>query len=133
MIRGCRVKAEAHEVANRERICRAPGDAALGVEPFEVAEQQQPEVPPRGQPGAPHHRRVKRLTLLLGEPVEASFIEDCVQPYVERMTRRDREIGGRDPDRGLLTLAFAHRHGPQFTFSPALLTMDLSSTFTTGC
>ena len=53
MIRGRRVEAEPHEAADRERIGRPPGDPALGVEPFEVAEQQQPEVPPRRQAGRP--------------------------------------------------------------------------------
>src|SRR5438445_7110540 len=127
------VEAEPHEATDRERIGRAPGNPALGVEPFEVAEQQQPKVPPRRQPGAPHHRRVERLTLFLGEPVEAGFVEDGVQPRVERMAGRDGERGGRNPDRRLLARAFAHRHGSQFTVSPALLAMDLSPTFTTGC
>src|SRR3989454_265587 len=94
VIRGRGVEAEPHEATDRERIGRAPGNPALGVEPFEVAEQQQPKVPPRRQPGAPHHRRVERLTLFLGEPVEAGFVEDGVQPRVERMAGRDGELAG---------------------------------------
>src|SRR5207245_1713386 len=86
---------------------------------FEIAEQQQPKVPARRQPWSPHHWRVERLTLLLGEPIEAGLVEDGVQSRVERMAGRDGELGGRNPDRPLLALAFAHRHGPQFTVSPA--------------
>src|SRR5207245_10296336 len=100
---------------------------------FEIAEQQQPKVPARRQPWSHHHWRVERLTLLLGEPIEAGLVEDGVQSRVERMAGRDGELGGRNPDRPLLALAFAHRHGPQFTVSPAARTMDLSRAFTTGC
>jgi hypothetical protein len=45
MIRRGGVEAEPHEAAHGERIRRTPGNAALGVEPLEIAEQQQPEVP----------------------------------------------------------------------------------------
>ena len=83
--------------------------------------------------GPSHHRRVERLTLLLREPIEAGVAEDGVQPRVERMARRDREVSGRNPDRGLLALAFAHRHGSQSTFSLSLPAMNLSRTSTTGC
>src|SRR5207244_1603318 len=106
---------------------------ALRVQPFEVAEQQQAKIPSRRQPWSPHYRRVERLALLLGKPIEAGLVEDGVQSRVERMAGRDGEIGGRNPDRRLLALAFAHRHGPQFTVSPTVLTTDLSPTLTTGC
>jgi Homeodomain-like domain-containing protein len=99
---------------------------ALGVEPFEVAEQQQPEVPARRQTGPPHHGRVECLTLRLGKPLEAGLVEDGVQPRVERMARRNRQVGGRNPHRSLLARAFSHRHGPQCTVPPTLLAMDLS-------
>src|SRR6266851_56583 len=111
-------RAKAHEAAHRERIGRTPGEAALRVEPFEVPEQQQPEVPPWRQAGPPHHWRVERPTLLLREPVEAGLVENGVQPRIERMARRDRQIGGRHPHRSLLALAFAHRHASYFTQSP---------------
>src|ERR1700680_1339443 len=41
--------AQPQETADRERIGRAPGDAAFRVEAFEVTDQQQPEVAPRRQ------------------------------------------------------------------------------------
>ncbi len=83
MIRGRGLEAEPHKAAYRERIRRAPGDATLRVQPLEVAEQRQPEVPPRRQAGSPHHRSVERSTLLLREPVKPGLVEDGVQPDVE--------------------------------------------------
>jgi hypothetical protein len=107
--------------------------APLGVEPFEVSDQQQAEVPPRRQAGSSHHWRVELPTLLLREPVEPSAVEDSVQARVEGMARRNRQIGGRHPHRSLLARAFAHRHGPHCTLIPSLLTRDFSPTLTTGC
>src|SRR3989454_10320882 len=132
MIRGGGVEAEPHEAAHRQRIGRAPGDAAFRVEPFEVPEQQQSEVPPWRQSRSPHYRRVERPTLLLHEPVEAGLIEDGVQARVERVTRRDRQVGGRNPHRDLLALAFSHRHEPHFTFTPSFLTRGFLTDFHHG-
>src|SRR5437867_12968220 len=61
---------QAQEGAHRQRVGRAPRDAALGVEPFEIADQQQAEVPTRGEARPPHHRRVERSTLLLDKAIE---------------------------------------------------------------
>jgi hypothetical protein len=80
-----RVEAEAHEAADGERIRGAPRDATFGVETFEIADQQQGEVPAGRQAWSSHHRRVESLTLLLGKPVEAGVVENAVQPRVERM------------------------------------------------
>src|SRR5215470_18114531 len=44
---------QAEKVAQRKRIGSAPGDPALGVDAFEVANQQQSEIDPGGQAGAP--------------------------------------------------------------------------------
>jgi len=132
MIRGRLVEPQAQEMAHRQRVRRPPGDPALRVQAFEIADQQQPKVPAGGQAGPSHHRRIERTTLRLDEPVEARGIEDLIQPYVERVPRRHRELGRGDPQRRLLARAFAHRHGPQCTI--LLVGGDaLSPTFTTGC
>ncbi len=62
MIGGRGVEAEPHEAAHGERIGRPPGDATLRVEPFEVSDQQQPEVQARRQARPAHHRRVELPT-----------------------------------------------------------------------
>ena len=71
-----------------------PRDPALRVEAFEVADEEQPEVATRRQTWPSHHGRVERLTLLLGESIEAGGVEDRVQPRIEWMARRDRQLGG---------------------------------------
>ena len=126
------VEPQAQEGAHGQRVGRAPRDAALRIEPFEIADQQQAEVPAGGEARPPQHRRVERATLRLDKAVEARGVEDPVQPHVERVPRRDRQFSRWDPQRRLLALVFAHRHGPQCTIS--LVGGDsLSPTFTTGC
>jgi len=126
------VEPQAQEVAHRQRVSRPPRDPALRVESFEIADQQQAEVPAGGEAGPSHHRRVERTTLLLDKPVEARGVEDLVQAHVERVPWRNRKLGRWDPQRRLLALAFAHRHGSQCTIWLASGD-DLSPTFTTGC
>jgi hypothetical protein len=87
----------------------------------------------RSSPCSSHHRRIESLTLLLGKPVEAGVVENAVQPRVERMARRDWQVGGRHPQRSLLARAFAHRPGPHSTVRPSRGTSDFSPTLTTGC
>src|SRR5262249_59640711 len=73
-----------------------------------------------------------RPTLLLDEPVKARGVEDLIQPPVERVARRHRQLGRGNPQRRLLALAFAHRHGPQCTIERAC-GGRLSPTFTPRC
>src|SRR5437867_3823850 len=100
------VEAQAQKVAYRQRVRCPPGDPALRVEPFEIADQQQAEVPARREAGPSHHRRIERPTVLLNEAVEACSLEDLVQAHVERVPRRHRELGRGDPQRRLLARAF---------------------------
>ena len=124
VIRRCRIEAEPHEAAHGQRVRGAPRDAALGIEPFEVPDQQQAEVPSWWQTRPTHHWRVELPTLLLREPVEAGVVEDGIQLGVERVPRRRRKVSGRNPHRSLLAPAFAHRHEPHSTFIPSLLARD---------
>jgi hypothetical protein len=62
------VEPQTQEGAHRQRVGGAPSDAALGVAPFEIADQQQAEVPAGGEARPPHHRRVERATLLNAVP-----------------------------------------------------------------
>src|SRR5262249_20270441 len=115
------IEVEAHERSHGERIGGAPGDAALRVEPFEIADEQQPEVATGRQTRSPHHGRVEPLTLLLSESIEARRVEDRVQPGVKRMPRRDRQLGGSHKHRSLLARAFAHRHASHCTITPPVV------------
>ena len=114
MIRRRLGEGEAQEVAERQRIRRAPRDGALRVQPFEVPDQQQPEVDPRRQPRPAHRLGVKRRAPRLGEVIKATVTQQLIQPRVKRMTGRRRQLGRRHPH-GRLSIArsFAHRHGRQ--------------------
>ena len=67
--------ARPHETADRQRIGRPPRDAALRVDAFEVADQQQPEIPARRQTRPAHDRGVELATLVFDEPVEAVRVQ----------------------------------------------------------
>ena len=81
------VQRQPQEAAERERIGRAPGDAAFCVEAFEVTDQQQPEVAPRRQARPTHDRCVEAATEVFDEPIEIVGIEDRAEAHVERMAR----------------------------------------------
>ena len=64
---------DAQKIAQRQRVRRAPGDAALGVNALEIANQQQPEIDTRRQAGPAHHLGVEAGALAFGEVVESMF------------------------------------------------------------
>jgi hypothetical protein len=99
------------EFAQGKRICRPPRDRALGIQAFEVADQQQPEIPARRQP-RPTVVRVESLAQSFDVAVEIVLIENLIQSYVERMRGTPRQILGRHPHRRLfrVPLSFAHRY-----------------------
>jgi dihydrofolate reductase len=101
----------AEKVAQRKRIGSAPGDPALGVDAFEVANQQQSEIDPGGQAGAAHRGGVEAGTLRFDEGVEAVLSQQLIQPTIEGMTRGRRQVRRRHPHRLSVTFSFAHRHG----------------------
>src|SRR5204863_4521707 len=78
-------------VAHRKRIGSAPGDPALGVDAFEVANQQRSEIDPGGQAGAAHGGSVEAGTLRFDEGVEAVLSQKLIQPTIEGMTRGRRQ------------------------------------------
>jgi len=53
VIRGHVLQPEAHKAPHRQRISRAPGDAAFRIDPFEVSDQQQPKYRPASKLGRP--------------------------------------------------------------------------------
>jgi len=75
------------KIPHRQRIRRAPGDAALGIDAFEVADQQQPKKVPDGDPGRPHPVRLEPGTLRFHEVIEFVFARHLVQPPIKWVTR----------------------------------------------
>ena len=70
MIRRRLVQREPQKAPYAQRIGRTPRDRALGVEPFEVPEQQHAEISTRRQAGAPDLVGVKPLTERLDIRIE---------------------------------------------------------------
>ena len=135
------IQPHTQEPADGERVGCPPCDPALRIQAFEVADQQQPEVDPRRQARPSHRRRVERAARLLHERIEARVVQEDIQPLVERVRRRARQLGHRDPQ-ALLSAPFAsraHRHGRQCSTrdrscrSPYCLSMTNPVTCTTGC
>jgi hypothetical protein len=80
--------AEPQELAQRQAVRAAPLQAALAVDPLEVADQVHAEVAPgRDRWPAPPAGVVGR-TLTLGEAVEAGLDQDRLQPVVEGVPGR---------------------------------------------
>src|SRR6266568_7225836 len=77
--------------AQRKRIGRTPRNRALGVQAFEVPNQQQPEIATRREPRAAIVG-IKPLAQALDEAVEVVLIENLVQSSVERMCGAARQV-----------------------------------------
>lgn len=99
------------EAAQRERVGAAPGDPALAVDPFEETDEQHAHVHARRNARASFALGVEARATLFHEPIEARLREDLVQPLVERVARRTRQLRRRDPQvRLLLRRSTLHRH-----------------------
>ena len=109
------VQRQVQELANRERICGAPRDASLRIDPLEVADQQQSEIHTGREAGASHGVGVKRPARSFDERVELTHVEHRIHASIERVRRRRRQLGGRDPEIVLTSslASGAHRHRRQ--------------------
>ena len=113
VIRRGLVQREPEESADRQRVRRPPRNPAFRIDAFKVAEQQQAEVPTGLQPRSPHDRGIEAGALAFDKPIEVMRIQQRVQPRVERMARRRRQIRRGDPQQRLLGVSGAHRHKRQ--------------------
>ena len=88
------------------------GDAALGVNALEIADQQQPEIDPRRQSRSAHRLRIKASALRFDEIVEPVFAQQLIQAPIKRVACSRWQVRRRDPHRRLsIAFALAHRHG----------------------
>src|SRR2546427_9285681 len=108
--------------------------AALGVETFEVPQQQQAKIPTRRQTRPANVVCVEPLTERLNVSVEARCVEDLIQSCVERMRGAPRQVLRGHPHRGLLrtTPSWAHRHARQCSTRDRSC-RSLTQSFTNGC
>jgi len=93
MIRRRLVELVVEEAPQRQRIGDAPGDGALGIEAFEVADEQATEVDAGGQRGPAERFGVEGSAELFGVRIEAVLVEQRVELGVERVRRRARQVG----------------------------------------
>jgi hypothetical protein len=114
--RNCRMvwwrsfQSDAETIAQRERVRRAPRDAALRIHALEIADQQQPKIDPWRQTGSAYRVGVERGALSFGEDVESMLAQQLIQARVERVTGGCREIRRRHPH-ARLPVAFPLAHG----------------------
>ena len=95
----------------RQRILRPPGDPSLGINPFEIADQQQPKIDPWRQAGPPLLLRIKPPAQPLHKVIEMVSLQQLVQTLIERVTRTSRQRVVRNPDRFLPSPLRAIAHG----------------------
>jgi hypothetical protein len=76
------------KLAERKGICGAPRDGALGVQAFEVADQQQAKVASGRQTRPADLVGVESLAERLDVVIEARVVEDMIQSRVERVRGR---------------------------------------------
>jgi len=60
-----------------------------------------------------HDRCIKAATRVFDEPIEIVGIEDRAEAHLERMARRLRQVGCRDPQSRLFTRSGSHHHPPK--------------------
>ena len=94
---------EMRKLTQRQRAGQSPGYAALAVDALEISNQQQPGMDPRNQAGTAHRRRIELPAIPFHECVEFLLIQ-LIQPLIERMTRRPRQLCVRNPNLFLLLL-----------------------------
>ena len=110
MVRGRVFQAQPQEGAHGQRVGGPPRNAALRIEAFKIADQQETEIPSGRQAGTAHHRGIEAAALRLGKPVELRRVQDLIQPRIERMSGRARQVRRRDPQWRLLGFSCTHRH-----------------------
>ena len=115
MIRRRLVQLEPQKAPHAQRIGRPPRDRPLGVEPFEVPEQQHAKIATRRQAGTTDLVGVKPSTEPLDIRIESRSLEDLIQSPVERMRGTPRQVLCGHPHRRLrrATALFAHCHARQ--------------------
>ena len=85
-------RAQAQELAQRQAVGAAPLQAALAVDPFEVADQVHAKVAARRQRRPALPAGIVGRALLLGEAVEPGLDQHRLQAIVEGVPRRARQL-----------------------------------------
>src|SRR5246127_3200719 len=97
VVRGRLFQTAAQKVAQGEGVRRAPRDAAVRIDPFEIANQQQPEVHAWRQARPSHDFRIEWLTLTFDEIIEVVLGQPLIQSRVESVTGGPSENSSSPP------------------------------------
>ncbi len=113
MIRRLFIQPNLQKLPQTQGIGHPPGDASLAVDPLEEADQHQPEVHPRRQRRSAQPLVVELPAPTLAESIKIGFLQQLVQPPVERVSGRLGQLCP-IPQRllSLTMLARSHGHGP---------------------
>lgn len=106
VVRGRLVQSDTQKIAQRQRVRRTAGDAALGVDALEITDQQQPKIDPRRQSRPAYRLRIKAASLGFGKIVEPVLAQQLIQATIKRLACGRRQVRRRDPHRRL-SIAFA--------------------------
>src|ERR1035438_4492127 len=127
VIRRVLIQPNPHKAPQPQRIRQLPGNPAFAVDALKVAQQQRPEVDPRGQRPPAILSRIELRTPSLHKLIELLRLQQIIEPLIERMSWRRRQLRMRNPDVFLLfpLLACPHRH----TRILRILPVDPSNSF----
>ena len=123
------------ESPQAQRIRDPPRNPPLRRQTLEVADEQQPEIPPRTQTRAAQPRRIEHRAQPLHKGIEPGLLQDLVQPFKKGMSRARRKVRCGHPHRRRLSRRrlLAHCHAAKSTpLRRPQVDSDLS-TFATGC
>ena len=100
----------AQELGQRAAVAAPPGNAALRGEALEVTDQDHTEVSAGRDRRAALLIGVVRVAQLLQPGVETGFGQELIQPAVERVAGRLRQVGRSHPSFLLIMSTFAQGH-----------------------
>src|ERR1700737_4441801 len=121
------------ELPQRQRIRAAPDNPAFAVDPLEIADHVQAEIAAGRQRWRTHPRRIVRLADILDENVEASLLQQGLEPVVKGVPWRTRYLG---PGRDQVVLSPglpSHRHRKTPSESRMFRSSQSAMTSATGC
>src|SRR5580658_6163379 len=102
---------ETEKRSQRQRVGRAPRNSALGIDPFEIPNQQRTKVNSGREARTPDFS-VETLASRFGKAIKSALVQQPVQTLIEWMADRCRQPRCFDPDWLLLFVCspLAQRH-----------------------
>src|ERR1019366_7939066 len=118
VIRRALIQSDSQKPPQPERIRRPPGNAALRIDPLEIAQQQQAEIHSRRQRGPAVVGGVEYRALLLYKLIELLAVEEFIEALIKRMRRTLSQLVVSDPKIFLPLAVLASAHRPNQSSKP---------------